>query len=433
MTSKQEVRRSGTGDKDKDNDDDVLNDFEYLEGISKHFANIPQKDFKQRSRFLCDNIELLDAKLEEYLKEAVHQLLQHKLSASIQCVESLVILNLCKKSRARHLESKILAMSQQGTQEHEAFETMYKDVCDQAQDLAKLESQRRHVKAVPRLSARPSSSAINSRIPGADMEDATVNPRHAKYGTQFDPHSAIDHPREDEQNVPQTQKAKTPLDRLSRADLTPVSTQQMKKVEPEQFTGEMKTLYATYQMPKQGARFFAAGRVFSLLWHEPAGTPRAPASEERDKAGVGDRLGPNKTIGPYGEVIYSHIRRMVVIRNREGYCWCLGINSYNGQGLNKAGLKAQERDAHTIIHDANLKPTPLDGEPKPRKRPIPVVMVKGQTLTRASRLHYGKPYVVEWNTRVMNVGTVHPDHLPVLIAEADTELLGDARKLQQTQ
>jgi len=52
-------------------------------------------------------------------------------------------------------------------------------------------------------------------------------------------------------------------------------------------------------------------QVFSLLWHEPAGQTNSDVSK------------PIATRGLFGEEIFSHILRMVVVVERHGACWCL--------------------------------------------------------------------------------------------------------------
>ena len=96
--------------------------------------------------------------------------------------------------------------------------------------------------------------------------------------------------------------------------------------------------------------------------------------------------------------------------------------------MKKPGFKKEQIRAHAIIHDRKYPATPLDDEPKTFKDSIAVRMADGESLSSASRLHYGKPYVVEWNTRVKEVGQVDKSSIPALLADAAVELLGPKQR-----
>jgi hypothetical protein len=54
-------------------------------------------------------------------------------------------------------------------------------------------------------------------------------------------------------------------------------------------------------------------QVFALLWHEQAGDNGTALSPGRD----------SYFQVRHGEYVFSHIRRMVVVREQKGCCWCL--------------------------------------------------------------------------------------------------------------
>ncbi|KAK5323694.1 hypothetical protein LTR70_003182 [Exophiala xenobiotica] len=411
--------------------------FAVLEDHAKAYTSIPHNDVEQRAAYLRGRPGLVNSRLDDFLREAVQQILNADVTGACLCVQSLVELNLCRDVKPRFFEEDLIEMHQGGTELNLKYDKNYKDVMRDAEKTAKEKAQRRA--AQERRSAQ--------QDPGYNEPLHEAKTHHARHDsrtgyTSYEPPD-LEKLRMNEGNAKTERDSEVLLDNISSSQVVPVRTKNIIQIKPEQFADSgMKQLSAQYRVPGNGAKFFMTGKVFSLLWHEAAGAPRNPsggaATDERENAGKEDqlspdstRLNPNVTIGPYGEKIYSHIRRMVVIKNREGYCWCIGVNSYSGQGLKKTGLRKRERDAHTIIHDSEIAAKALPDEPRTPKRPIAVKMVKGQSLTPASRLHYGKPYVVEWNTRVMDVGQVLRDDMPTLLVEAAAELLSDTSKAQK--
>jgi len=164
---------------------------------------------------------------------------------------------------------------------------------------------------------------------------------------------------------------------------------------------EKEELDPRYKKRKDAKDFFTVGRVFSLLWHENAGENK-----------LGDYLSEavyNRTTqGRYGERIFSHIRRMAVVQQRQGYCVCVPINTYSGKGLTKPGLNSEEKARHAVIFDATCHPFHLASEADVTdKKPIAVNMADSeQKLDPMSRINFGKPYSIEWNVKVMNVGRI---------------------------
>jgi hypothetical protein len=52
-------------------------------------------------------------------------------------------------------------------------------------------------------------------------------------------------------------------------------------------------------------------QVFAMLWHENAGTEGTDLSEGKYFK------------GKYGQLVYSTIRRMVVVNEKDGHCICV--------------------------------------------------------------------------------------------------------------
>ena len=171
--------------------------------------------------------------------------------------------------------------------------------------------------------------------------------------------------------------------------------------------GEREELDHRYQKRlKDANNFFVVGKVFAMLWHEGAGDK---------KHGPLSQVGPykvekyDKKGGKYREEVFSHIRRMAVVKARHGYCWCIPINTYSYQGVAKKGLSDVDRQAHAIIYMDDTK-LAISSKEKGMmfKTPIAVTATNSeQKLHVMSRINFGKVYSVEWNVKVMPVGRVN--------------------------
>jgi hypothetical protein len=93
-----------------------------------------------------------------------------------------------------------------------------------------------------------------------------------------------------------------------------------------------------YRKRSDAKNFFVGGRVFALLWNESAG------------GNVPELDAEYSTTGRFRESVFSFIRRMAVIRAGDGYCACVPIYTYRGQGVSMSGLSEIERHARAIIH-----------------------------------------------------------------------------------
>lgn len=155
--------------------------------------------------------------------------------------------------------------------------------------------------------------------------------------------------------------------------------------------------------------FFTAGRVFLVLWMEPAGTSRNASTIT---------LVSDYNTALYGETVHSKVRRFVVIREGENYCSALPITTYGSQGVSKRGIKKSE---HAIIYTGREPPTPSQaeapnqGEQPMLSRPIRVVPDdKSDALDPHSRLDFGKVHTVQHNIKAKAFGKVHPESMEAL-------------------
>jgi hypothetical protein len=93
--------------------------------------------------------------------------------------------------------------------------------------------------------------------------------------------------------------------------------------------------------------FFKVGRIFLVLWSEPAGGASYVTGWQ---SGI--------VLNHLGERVFSKVRRFVVIRHDDSYCNALPINTYGGQGVAKRGVKKSD---HCIIWSSRPAPPPRQG------------------------------------------------------------------------
>lgn len=93
------------------------------------------------------------------------------------------------------------------------------------------------------------------------------------------------------------------------------------------------------------------------------------------------------------------------------------INTYNSQGVTKHGLSEEDKRAHSIVYMSGTRPSCLPEEERDlTKKPIAVEKASDdQKLDIMSRLNFKKIYTIEHNVKVMNVGKVTRDSLPVFL------------------
>ncbi|KAF2722887.1 hypothetical protein K431DRAFT_221009, partial [Polychaeton citri CBS 116435] len=162
---------------------------------------------------------------------------------------------------------------------------------------------------------------------------------------------------------------------------------------------EEERLFPLFRKPQHPARFFTVGKVFLVLWVEPAGES------------VVTYLQAGETTGRFGERVYSKVRRFVVIRQQSGYCSALPITTYGRRGVSKPGVIKSE---HAIIHTGSQAPEPLNaelphrGEAGMRSRAIRVDPDERDTkLDLLSRLDFGKITTIQHNLKVKSFGKVN--------------------------
>nr|OQO30903.1 hypothetical protein B0A51_03186 [Rachicladosporium sp. CCFEE 5018] len=157
-----------------------------------------------------------------------------------------------------------------------------------------------------------------------------------------------------------------------------------------------------YRVRKQPNKFFVFGRIFLVLWAEPAGANSLVTS--LPITGI--------IPGRHNEQIYSKVRRFVVIRPGDRSCSALPILTYDHQGAKKRYMNASENGIIFTGKDvpANApRVSGLLGSPIRVNTDDPTDKLDAESL-----IHYGKIYTVEHNVKVKPLGMVHDDYMNTL-------------------
>ncbi|PQE19803.1 heterokaryon incompatibility protein [Rutstroemia sp. NJR-2017a WRK4] len=172
-------------------------------------------------------------------------------------------------------------------------------------------------------------------------------------------------------------------------------------------SAEITLTFTGYQSVPENEQdsFFRVGRVFMMLWTEPA--RNQPVNKV--PYGGGSRNGSHFSTTFLGGAAYSEIRRP--------------IHTYSGHATLKHNLPDVQQ--HTMIYTTENPPAPHwyyaeDGsvvQEQLTKVPIRVVSQQSSPegeLDPKSRLNYSKIYTVEHYVRVLNIGMVHNDSMMAL-------------------
>ncbi|KAG2421228.1 hypothetical protein HFD88_000844 [Aspergillus terreus] len=162
-----------------------------------------------------------------------------------------------------------------------------------------------------------------------------------------------------------------------------------------------------YQVRTDPRRFFRQGRVFSVLWHENAGA----ASHKTEATFIA---------GQFGEPVYSHIRRMVVVKEYGDCAWCFPIYTYQGRGVSKNAVDASK---HAVIYMEGSKPATLPSEPRMLSKALELrPLCSDDKLSPMARLNFGKLFTVEHNVKVRPIGKISEQSMPDFLAYARREI-----------
>ena len=167
--------------------------------------------------------------------------------------------------------------------------------------------------------------------------------------------------------------------------------------------GEEERLDPRYykRSPQDAGRLLKVGRVFAILRHS-----------EFAGGEIGQLKWKQKT--KQGVEIYTHICRMVVVKECHGFVWAIQINTYSGHGVSKRGFNQEDIDAHAVIHMEKERPRAIANEPRMKKTPIKVIPSGRESLDAASRINFSKPHSIDHNVKFLDIGKVAPESMPYL-------------------
>jgi len=174
-------------------------------------------------------------------------------------------------------------------------------------------------------------------------------------------------------------------------------------------------LLQDYAPVEKANKFFKPGRVFGAVWVEPAG----PSSQ--------DDANSNITNINHDQRVFAKACRFISVRNHNGFCVALRINTFGGRGQSKF----HKRPAHLFfVHSAD-ETQDIASALGPNALPVKVedpdiTFAAGKSVVLAS-----KPYSIEHFLPVRNLGYVVKTSLGKL-ESALLESLGKPSSLQSS-
>ena len=160
-------------------------------------------------------------------------------------------------------------------------------------------------------------------------------------------------------------------------------------------------LYPDYKL--HSAKFFQVGRVFLVLW-----------ADSGDKDGKVDSV-VGASRNHLGQMVFSKIRRFVVVREGAKFCHALPISTYSGQGVAKPSVVKSD---HAIIYTGPEAPLPRRGEfPSRGEAPMRSIPIRvnmdnaSEKLDPMCRINFGGLHMIQHNVKTRSFGTVHKNSL----------------------
>jgi hypothetical protein len=155
-------------------------------------------------------------------------------------------------------------------------------------------------------------------------------------------------------------------------------------------------------MPK---RFFIPGRIFKMMWYEPAPeaqTELSPDSKLDKKCQAFGEEAESRPIARY--------RWFVVVQRRYDHSICFSVTTYK-----KGASKTSRSDNVAVLYRVTVDPPlPYDDE-KFMRTPIAVIVEDPEHyIAPTARLDCKRVYTVEDGMKVKKIGRVHPRWVPVL-------------------
>jgi hypothetical protein len=378
----------------------------FLPKVGNDFALIPTEDLAASIKFVLENPKVMDVDTNLFLQSAATLLRAGLMQNTESYVEKAVLIRECSNLSSSGLRDYLQDLARDPEVRRDFDKTcneVYKKIMKRVGESGQIRSS----------SATETTSTASRHGDIAASRFLGTSPDREPYRPLASTHSA--RPTFSEYSTARktsTQDRKRADSRsrpyFDEEDPRPPSPP---RIDVQGTAGDEEELDPRYKKRRDARDFFSEGRVFATLVHVKA---------EGEETSDSDVKFVKKNI--YGEKVFSHVRQMVVVKQREGYCWCLPISTYNGLGVAKRGMTMANRQKHTIVYDNSKKPTRGKDEIDLDKKPIAVVVAPKQKLDPLSRLNFGQRISVELNVKVMNVGKVHSDSMPYLQAYLQEEM-----------
>ena len=216
---------------------------------------------------------------------------------------------------------------------------------------------------------------------------------------------------QDPKSEVQTRYLTSPPEDITDPDLLKRGIRARKRLIGSTGDNDHERLFDNFKRREQPKKFFTFGKVFLILWVEPAGEQNTLVTNYE----------PGTHLGKFGEKVFSKVRRFIVIRECDQYCSALPITSYGQRGVGKKGVKKSD---HSIVYTTKQAPQPLSpelpdrGEQSMRPQPIKIdVDDPSDKLDELSRLDYGRVHTIQHNIKVRGFGKVNPKSINALLRQ----------------
>jgi hypothetical protein len=394
-----------------------------LSPLAKRFAAIEVDDYAHCRDFIAQEKEILDEDEKDFVRDAAYALASshpQRVPYARRCIQQSLILRHCKQRDNRGREKFFARLVDEEGKTAVDFLKESGDVLNACQEMAQqiqdATSERQFTKlaaaeagahkAGPTSRHAPRVEDLSGEVSALNL-DSSIRQRYTQPEENARPKPILSIASETQE---ERYRRSSIASAAGHSHLT-ANINQGGLLRPKKGThikgsnGQQEELDASYFRRERAVQFFVIGRVFAVLWHEPAGDSQNDRFSEAF---------PHP--GRFNEPIISHIRRMVVVKQHHGSCWAIPINTYKGQGVAKRGFNQYDIAGHAVIHATGREPYTDPAEPKMSKTPLKVNMVKDETLDWMSRVNFTTVHTVQHNVKVKNIGMVHKDSIGQLAA-----------------
>ena len=376
--------------------------------VHDFLKEVPFRDYHLCVEFINDNPAILrePGVRGELLSRAQQSLRENDLRRAKSCIEKALIVKDCRSMSRSDMADFFRSLCSQDRQAERAFGHTVNGVVEELRQANARDNFPDHPSYMPNrqdstsITGAGSSSAslsspqpvnvytgMNPTSPGAPPRPPTIPQEYPSNTTQRMPESVSFQIR----NQPQGQD---PIARSTQGGFNSTN--------PAHTITQTDALDDSWQV--RPAHFFKLGRVFAIVWPESMGNVAGPvASRSR---GI--------VAGRYGEQIYSHIRRFVVVRERNNYSLAVGITTYGGLGLTAKNMSPEDIAAHAVICNEGSDPPPLLPGKRPSGHPIRMLPSGGMRLEPSSVINFAKIHTIEHNVVVKDIGTISQNSIPLL-------------------